>query len=210
MSRFRIDALALAAQLCVIAGCAQQRPYEAPAATPNPWAGEPATQVAQAAAAPAGAAQIAYAPQAESGPNPNVGGTRHGQRVAPEAPPAPPTPVAAPSPPAQAAPAPAAPAAPPAPPAKKAAKAAAPKAAPKKAAAPAKSAEPLPIAGDAHTRTQAPLRGKPALESPGKQILGVGAPVRLATQLENDAGMWWYVETESGANGWLRDSEVAK
>src|SRR5256885_891741 len=100
MSRFRIDALALAAQLCLLAGCAQQ-PYEAPAATPNPWADAPATQVAQAAAVEA-PTQRGYAPQAPvapMAPDSNVGGTRHGQRAAP---PAPPAPVAAPTPPAPA------------------------------------------------------------------------------------------------------------
>lgn len=74
-----------------------------------------------------------------------------------------------------------------------------------KAAAPS-----TPVATDAHAVAQAPLRTRPALESAGKQILGVGAPLRLVTQLENDAGTWWYVETESGAQGWLRGSEIQR
>ncbi len=74
-----------------------------------------------------------------------------------------------------------------------------------KAAAPS-----APVATDAHAVAQAPLRTRPALESAGKQILGVGAPLRLVTQLENDAGTWWYVETESGAQGWLRGSEIQR
>jgi hypothetical protein len=197
-----IAALAVgAAQLCMLAGCASEA-TPPPSAT-NPWADGPAANAPTPLVAATPLQQPIYAPVTQSqSPNPNVGGTRHGMPVtpqAPAAPAAPPAPVAAP----------ALPPPPPAP-APKAAKPAATHHA-AKAAAPAKAATAsAPIAIDAHTRTQAPLRGKPALESAGKQILGTNAPLRLITQLENDAGMWWYVETESGNNGWLRDSEIQR
>jgi hypothetical protein len=220
MSRVRIATM-VAAPLCVLAGCAQQ-PYQAAASTPNPW-----SDTAQVAAAEAPAPDVAPAPPvytppaAPEAPNPDVGGTKHGVRVMPEAPAAPmappvqavplaaPTPATPPARHAAKAPAPAKPAAPakvaPAKPAVPA------KAAPAKAAAPAKPKPPAaPVIADGKSRTQAPLRTRPALESAGKQILGAGAPLRLVTQLENDAGMWWYVETESGAQGWVRDSEIQR
>ncbi|HZP11423.1 MAG TPA: hypothetical protein VFB36_03260 [Nevskiaceae bacterium] len=197
----RLGLAALAAQLCVLAGCAEQ-PYQTPIAPQNPWADAPQTPVAAAApVAPEAVAQpVAAAAPVYSASNPNVGGTRHGAPVAPPAPAAPtppPAPVAA-----------AAPAAPPAP--APVAKPAKPHHA-KKAAPPAKPSEPAaPVITDAKAGAQAPLRTRPALESAGKQILGVGAPLRLVTQLENDAGTWWYVETESGAQGWLRASEIQR
>lgn len=195
--------------------------YIAPAASAvpassssNPWAtSAPAPAAEQSTTPPPPPPAPAYTPgptyraPASMDSGANVGGTKHGARVAPEAPPAPPAPVEpAPVPPAPIAPPPAprVPAAPPAP------KAAASHPA-KKAAAPAKPAPPAaPVVADAKAAAQAPLRSRPALESAGKQILGVGAPLRLVTQLQNDGGTWWYVETESGAQGWLRDSEIQR
>ena len=141
------------------------------------------------------------------GSGPNVGGTRRGPPVAPAAVPlAPPVEAVAPA--ASAPPKPVAHAAAHAKHATPAAVAASRPAAAHHQAAKAAPAAPQVATSAGSVRIATPLRIKPALESPGRQVLGAGAPLRLVTQLENDAGVWWYVETESGTNGWLRDSDI--
>jgi hypothetical protein len=81
------------------------------------------------------------------------------------------------------------------------------------ASTPAPAAQPTTPAPQtgipARTRRAIPLRGRPRLDDAGQHLLPAGTPLRLQSQLQNDSGAWWFVDTDR-ASGWVPDAEIAR
>jgi hypothetical protein len=70
-----------------------------------------------------------------------------------------------------------------------------------------KLSSPQPAQRAAIAGQGARLRGRPADDGPIVQQLAAGTPVQLTSQLENSAGVWWYISAPTDT-GWVLQSEL--